>query len=123
MVLNVVVAAISHFLSNPGPFISNFAMKLQKLKLFTSIPWSFGEYPFKMTVISKIKKLIPFATLFTISSGNFVLDIHDFGNVCPSFNFLVFFEEFQYLILILCPIFSLHSLFDRCLVFKNLLYN
>ena len=116
MVLNVVVATISHFLGDSGPFIAYFAVKLQKLKLFTSIPWSFGKDPFEMAVISRIKKLIPFATLFAISTRNFVLDIHDFCNVCPSFNFPVFFEGLQYLVLILCPIFPLHSLLDRFLV-------
>ena len=124
MVLNVVITTINHLLGNSGPFIAYFAMKLQKLKLFTSIPGPFRKYPFEMTVISKIKKLIPFATLFTISPSNFVLDVHNFCNVCPSFDFPVFLEEFQNLILILCPIFSLHILNDRffwCL--KNVLYN
>lgn len=48
--------------------------------------------------------------MFTISSSDFVLNVHDFGNISPTLDFPFFLEIFQDLVLVLSPIFSLHRL-------------
>ena len=46
--------------------------------------------------------------MFAIPASNFVFHIHDLGNVGPSFDFTVFFEIFEDLVLIFSPIFPFH---------------
>lgn len=61
---------------------------------------------------------LPLAALLPISIDNFILDVHDFCDICPSFDLFVLFEVFQDLILILSPVLSLHA----SVLFYKLLY-
>jgi hypothetical protein len=111
MVFDIVVASFRHFLSNSGPFIAYFTVKLEEFQFFVSSPWFFWENSFQVAVISKIRADLPFPALFSISTSNFVFYVHDFCNISPPLDFTVLFQIFEYLVLVFSPIFPFHLFF------------
>jgi hypothetical protein len=54
VIFDIVVTSLRHFLSNSGPFVADFTVKLKELQFFMSGPWFFGENSLQMAVISKM---------------------------------------------------------------------
>ncbi len=111
MIFDIVVTSLRHFLSNSGPFIAYFAVKLEEFQFFASCPWFFWKNSLKVAVISKIRVDLPLPALFAISTSNFVFYAHDFCNIRPSLDFTVLFQIFEYLVLVFSPIFPFHLFF------------